>query len=403
MHIRFEPYDQIKLLQYLLFSSLSVLAGYSLTNSYIGLADSMHVISLLPILYSFNYIYSQVYRSFAKKALPYFTWIKEQNRENIIHSHALLINLLLIYFIFHFMFSLNLRHTYTATVQTSILVFTVLYFLHRLLKDMKSDQSRLISLLKYKSHEHVHVFAATVVGLPFLIGLALLKKNYTVFEIAHSAILTYGIYMMSWAVFYQHKYKRDNFLKDYRYLIPSVFYPALPIFFFFCYDYNISIFYGFFIIMCLLYLFPIFEFVLNFKPSLFRLLNEKLLLSAILILLIISNWYPFEAYQSQDLSEFKIFIPNLVIAVFGLYLSKKHLNEYYHYLNFYAFVPFFSINFIHMILWILHDYFIKDEIIINSMRLISKHLTTIEYVYPMIYLAFVLLSFFKRNKLGKNL
>lgn len=166
--VRFEVSHAKKVSQYLFFSILSLLAGYSLNHEY-DKSKIVVLLSILPVLYAYNFIFTQSYKSFAKQVqLRVNKLISPSNINNVIHSHAILLSLFFVSIFYVYIFPDILGLKISSATLSILLVYTIFYFLHRILKEANQDQ--LFSLLKYKSYEHTHILAFSSIAMPFWWG-----------------------------------------------------------------------------------------------------------------------------------------------------------------------------------------------------------------------------------------
>ncbi|MBI5102757.1 MAG: hypothetical protein HZB33_13115 [Nitrospirae bacterium] len=397
--------DSQKILFYLLFSSISILVGYSFDKEVPSTGKIFFVLSLLPIVYLFNHSFVIAYSKFAKIFLPLF---KTENRDGILGAHVIVSNLILVALLLNWLFSFS-DIPLNSTFLSVMLVYSVFFSLHRILKNSELDQNTLPSYLKYKSSRHTHILAATAIGLPFLLGLSLTQYNFNLIETLRNTIVTYGLFTLAWAILYQAKFRPSEFLHftSIRSLIPAACYPVFPIFFFIFYSDNLLVFILLFFLMICLYFLPMVDDNMPTHSIMNNLLDERLFLLFVLLILLIANWLTYgfnicpwaiKVSHSIDRSKFYGNYPNIFIAVVGLLpilvnIIKDPMKSYQY---LYFFLPYAVINFSHVIMSLNRFIPVANQQSVNQLSFI---LLEVEQYFTWIFAFLVVTWFMKKDSI----
>ena len=262
INLRLEVRVFLKIVQYAIFSILAISLGYfSKTHNLID-EKAQLVVLLLPFLYIFNFVYYIIARFIFKYLIGRISFITPENRYHIFNSHSILIHIFLVYIVFGEYLNYAQLINSSDIVLPIIIIYALFFSLHRSLKridqiDIANKSRHLISILKYKSFEHSHIFAGTCIGLPFYIGLLLKKNNHTIVSDCYDALFAYIVFLISWLILYQHKFKSSRFLYDYKFIFPCAVFPITPLLFFLFYNDSLIYFYAVTLVSLLLFLFPI--------------------------------------------------------------------------------------------------------------------------------------------------
>lgn len=374
--------DINKVFQYFLFSTVSLFLGYSLNNNSIDREVFKFVALFLPSIYLLSLSLNQAYF----KAYPFISNLlfkkhAEDTRINICHSHALMAILITVYAFYRFYSERYQKIIANDTALSLIMLYVLFGFLHRALKDIP-DKS-LPSMLRFYSYGYSHIFAATAIAIPFLIGLTIFPPPFSWLGFARQSLLAYLVFMFAWLVLRQCTFKYEGFLDSHTLLIPSACCFIFPIMFFIFLNANLYLFYFFFFLVGILYLIPYF-----FKKTKnHTLANARLFLFITIFIMVLTSLE--NSYNIPYLipEEFKFNSANLLLAVLALFLLRKHndseseINIYY---KVYAVLPFAVVMIVHLILMIIYELVSNDFFFINSLKVLSRHLFIIEILYVVI-------------------
>lgn len=394
VNVDFDFENAKKVLQYLFFASLSLATGFLYNNTGELNYNTLVLGAILPSLYVFNYIYYQLSRFVFKYFIPKITFIDEKNRYNVFNSHSLLIHIFLVFLLCNFFLPRVGVINSSPGVLSLTLVFSFLFSLHRCLRSVETSENKpLISILKYNSFGHAHIFAGTCIGLPFAMGILIQENNLTYIDYLHDAIVTYVVFMLSWIILYQSKYKSSHFLDNYRFILPCCLYPITPLLFFIFYNSSIVSFFVVFSLMLLLYLIPIINLIVPIKLEFF--INEKLILLVILFAIPFSQLSNLNTLFSDfnfslEVSSIPI-VPVLLSTLAMLFATRKDDKDI-QYIRIYCIMPYFVLLLSMSSLIFIANNFLSP---VNAIK--NNILTLSPYVFSILGLTaiiFILISLF---------
>lgn len=398
--IRISPKYTWKSIQYLFFSSFSLLIGTKYAQPAMNNSQLWHVLAILPSLYVFNFVYSEVCEWVFKHIFCKFTWIKEENHNNIFHCHCLMLNLLAVYYFSSKYLNLLSINNSTSIPIIMFLIYTIFFALHRYLdvlelcEDLAKPKQldiRLHSFLRKHSYSYTHVFAVTTVGLPFLIGISFGIEDNNFNSLFISSFLSYTFFLFAWIILFQKKYSEEYFLSSYKLILPSSIFPIFLIIFYLIFDNSLE-FYILFFLLSFSYITP---FILHYSKdnNIVRILtNEKFLLLSILATMAFFLFFEYDLYIVAENDITASSISTAVFSVLAAVLLTKR-DQVSSYLYFYPLIPYFIIWLIVGSAWMVNDFFkLLDADSSSSICALIMHTVNAQNFYGIIYIGVILVS-----------
>lgn len=393
----------IKLLQYFVFSSLAILCGYLSHNKIDNIVNAFILISILPTLYIFNFFYYMIYRYTIKHILPQLKLFDSANRINILQSHFIILNLIITYLFYGHMFKRVSFLHYSPVVVAIFAIYSLMYFLHRSMKDIdtflsKYSEHTLVSFLKYKAHEHAHVLAGSIIAMPFYVGASISYERVSIKSGMTDTIFAYLLFLFSWLVFYQHKYK-NTYLDSYKYVYSMSLYPLFPILFYVTYVQDMNKFIILFSAVMIMYFLPYLYTMLNYKSKLTCVTNEKVVLAITMLILIdilSNNTSTIDTVTMPDSIDYGYDGAAALFSIVTGYITiNKNANNNHSklskYLRTYLFLPLMTVSGTHLLLYLAIITDSLDRISKFAVILLNNKLTVVEISYIGILL---ILSFY---------
>lgn len=391
----------LKITNYFIFSSLSILCGFFYINKRVEVAVITKLLFFLPIFYFYNFLYFQIWQLTRTWILPHLTWFSDKIRDHIFGCHALLLNLILTFIIYKCLLAETFIVVFNMPILILLLLYSILFFLRRTIKELDKKQNLpLFSILKYESHKHSHIFAASVIAIPFLIGLSATKNMFEAKELIVNGILAYIFYIFSWIALYQYKYKLKCFLENFNYLIPLALYPVFPILFYLIFRQDLLFFYILLVIILFLYFSPLLYRISRNKSVFEKLANEKLILTIILSVLAYFSWFPEVSVEIEKQYPFKDLTIIFFSSIAGIVLGFRRFkcDDYKKYMIVYSVLPYFFIITIHFVGWIVFGHFgFSIGRIQPHINLLSKQLFMVEHCYVILFILISVYITFKKT------
>lgn len=379
--------DAVKLTQYLFFSSLSICAGYFVNNQGADIRSMLIIATVLPSLYIFNFIYCVLCEDFDKYVLSRITWIVPENRTSIVQGHSIVFGVIFSYAFCSYIFKGRPELYHNQVALAIISIYTFLFLVHRSLREIdkhliKPSGYKIVSFLSYKSYQHAHVFAGSVIAIPFFFGTSLRSGDVLRASTVGNIGFSYILFLWAWIVLVQKKYHEERFLKSYQYILTTSLYPLFPIMFFLLYYPDFIYFYAFFALSLFLYALPFVRYKFGSKPIVNKIISEKNLMLVVLGVLATAlyNYEP-TGDSKEQLSEFGVAIIGIIAfipVVINFYSKADTLNEKY--LIAYSIMPYVVLTATNFFLWFYCRGFSATDKY-NYFVSLSNHLHSIEIAY----------------------
>lgn len=411
-----------KLSDYIIFTSLSIIAGYTFTKHSVTFLHALQLVLFLPTIYATFYLFIVLYHTLLKSVISLFK-VKYQNVDynvvaNIADSHALLALMLIVYFVCRIYFSIENGLELNSTALSLAYLCAFLFFIRRVIRrrspcHTREHECNLFSLLKYDAYKHIHMTSATIVAIPFLFGISLAKHPYELTAIIANSAVAYIVYLLTWMVLYQYKYKSQYMLKRQLLYFPSIFYPAYPIFFSMYVKTNNYLFYTVFVLVGIMYAMPVIHRT-RFKlcPIVRWFFNEKYMLIVVYLIVIYFSLSKSGGVNLNS-SVFNINLTTVVVSFVGVILGSSFIFDGRYLKNLkrdkeevmYITLPVFVLLLAHIVAYVLYKLTIAGNIHIfteANLCFLSDQLNASENIFLFAFASYAAFLYFttKHNVSG---